>query len=173
MALVGDAVTPDQLNAVRVLMRAFVRWHRERHVEDARLIDSYFNAAAFEEELALLPGKYGPPRGRLLLATVGGRPAGCVALREVSADACEMKRMFVHPELQGKGIGRALGEEVIRAAREIGYRSMLLDTSARQAEAQTLYRRLGFRETGPYYALTDELREWLVFMELDLVAWIP
>jgi GNAT superfamily N-acetyltransferase len=168
MTQVCEAVSPEQLDAVRALMRAFVSWHRERHREDLELIDSYFDAAAFEAELASLPGKYAPPRGRLLLATVGDRPAGCVALREVSTDTCEMKRMFVYPDLHGHGVGRVLGEAVIRAARQAGYRTMLLDTSFRQAEAQGLYQRLGFRRIEPYYSLPKALREWLVFMALDL-----
>jgi GNAT superfamily N-acetyltransferase len=173
MVRVSDAVGSDQLDAVRALLRAFVGWHRERHVEDLELIDSYFDAAGFEAELASLPGKYAPPRGRLLLATVGERPAGCVALRELSASACEMKRMFVDPGLRGRGVGRALGESLVRAARDAGYRRMLLDTSFRQTEAQALYRRLGFRHTEPYYALPERLREWLVFMALDLEACSP
>ena len=168
MVRVSDAVGSDQLDAVRALMRSLVSWHRERHVEDLELIDTYFDAAGFETELASLPGKYAPPRGRLLLATVGERPAGCVALRELSDSACEMKRMFVEPGLRGRGVGRALGESVVRAARAAGYRRMLLDTSFRQTEAQELYRRLGFRPVEPYYELPTRLREWLVFMALDL-----
>jgi putative acetyltransferase len=91
-----------------------------------------------------------------------------VALREIDADACEMKRMFVHAELQGNGVGRALGQAIIDAARAAGYRRMLLDTSIRQAEAQALYRRLGFRDIQPYYDLPPDLGSWLVFMELPL-----
>src|SRR3954453_21751403 len=143
--------TREQLDHVRALMRAFVAWHRQRHQQDLVLIDSYFDAAAFEVELATLPGKYAPPRGQLLLATVGGAPAGCVALREIDATRCEMKRMFVYPEYHGRGVGRALGEAVLGAGREGGSRTMLLDTSIRQAEAQALYRRLGFRNAAPYY----------------------
>jgi GNAT superfamily N-acetyltransferase len=149
-------------------MRAFVAWHRQRHQEDLALIDAYFDAAAFETELASLPGKYAPPCGALLLATLDDRPAGCVALREIDADTCEMKRMFVREELQGHGVGRALGQAIIDAARAAGYRRMLLDTSFRQTEAQMLYHRLGFRDIPPYYDLPPDLRSWLVFMELPL-----
>ena len=160
--------TREQLDQVRALMRAFVAWHRERHQQDLALIDSYFDAGAFEAELAGLPGKYAPPRGRLLLATLEGQPAGCVALREIDRTRCEMKRMFVYPRWRGQGIGRTLGEAIIRDARSMGYHSMLLDTSIRQAEAIALYRRLGFRDIAPYYDMAESLRNWLVFMELTL-----
>lgn len=160
--------TPTELDAVRDLIRAFVAWHRQRHTQDLDLIDAYFDAAAFEAELAGLPGTYAPPRGQLLLATVDGRPAGCVALREIDADDCEMKRMFVYADLHGRGVGRALGEAVVQEAKAIGYKRMLLDTSIRQDEAQSLYGRLGFRVIPPYYDLPENLRSWLVFMELPL-----
>jgi GNAT superfamily N-acetyltransferase len=160
--------TVAQLDDVRDLMRAFIAWHRQRHQQDLALIDSYFDAVAFEVELAGLPGKYAPPRGQLLLATVADQPAGCVALREIDRTCCEMKRMFVYPEHQGQGVGRALAEAVIQDARALGYQRMLLDTSIRQAEAQALYRRLGFQDIAPYYELPEALRNWLVFMELPL-----
>lgn len=157
-----------ELDHTRALMRAFVSWHRARHADDIHLIDRYFDAAAFEEELASLPGKYTPPDGALLLAMENDRPAGCVALRRVNDHACEMKRMFVYPEYHGRGVGRALADAVIESARVLGYRSMVLDTSIHQAEAQRLYRRIGFEPIEPYYDLPDDLREWLVFMELRL-----
>jgi GNAT superfamily N-acetyltransferase len=161
---------PEQMDAVRTLMRTFVGWHRERHQEDIALIDRYFDTAAFEEELAGLPGKYAPPRGALLLALVDGKAAGCVALREIDAEACEMKRMFVHLEFHGQGVGRALAGAVIREAKVIGYQIMRLDTSFRQIEAQQLYRSFGFRAIEPYYETTQEMIDWLRFMELKLTS---
>jgi hypothetical protein len=52
----------------------------------------------FDRELAELPVAYGPPKGRLLLARVDGVVAGCVALRPIGNDGCEMKRLFVRPQ---------------------------------------------------------------------------
>ncbi len=165
---VADATSDEQLDAVRALMRSFVAWHRERNVADLRLIDGYFDGAAFDEEVSGLPGKYGQPEGRLLLASVDGKAAGCVALRSLGDGSSEMKRMFVYPEFRGRGVGKALSVRLIDEARSAGYRTMRLDTSIRQIEAITLYERLGFTRIGPYYELPDELVDWLVFMELSL-----
>lgn len=168
MATICQATTDKQLDDVRALMRAFVAWHRGRHVDDLKLIDSYFDAVEFERELAGLPGKYAPPKGSLLIAYHDGQPAGCVALRDLGDQVCEMKRMFIPTELRGLGIGRALASRIIADARAAGYRLMRLDTSKRQSEAMRLYEKSGFRRTQPYYPASDELKEWLVFFELEL-----
>ncbi len=167
-AVVQVPATLEQLDQVRSLMRSFIDWHRARHREDIHLIDAYFDVGEFEHELASLPDKYVPPHGQLLLATVDGAPAGCVALRGIDSSSCEMKRMFVYTQFHGKGIGHALAEAVINEARALGYRTMRLDTSIRQDEAQHLYRRMGFKTIAPYYELSPDLRSWLVFMELAL-----
>ena len=168
MALILEAVTPTELDDVRSLMRAFVAWHRERHVEDTPLIERYFDHRAFEEELAALPGKYARPRGRLLIAYQDGHPAGCVALRDLGEGACEMKRMFVPAAYRGAGIGRALASQIIMEGRAAGYQRMRLDTSKRQNEAMRLYESAGFRQIPPYYDLPDDMKDWLVFFELPL-----
>ena len=168
MLLVSNPTSEPELNSVRALMRAFVAWHRERHAQDLALIEAYFDQATFDAELAALPGGYSPPRGSLLLATLEGEAAGCVAIRALDGQYCEMKRMFVYPRFHGLGVGLALGKRIISDARELGYRGIRLDTSIRQSEATSLYQRLGFKVTAPYYDLPKELREWLVFMELLL-----
>src|SRR5262245_60887897 len=77
MISIFQAATKTELNDVRALMRAFLAWHRERHADIIDLVDSYFDAEAWEAELAGLPGKYAPPKGSLLIAYRGGQPVGC------------------------------------------------------------------------------------------------
>ena len=164
---VQRATTPKQLDQVRGLIREFVAWHRRTHVEDLALIERYFDPVAFEAELTGLPGHYAAPRGGLLLASIGGEAAGCVALHDRGAGVGEMKRMFVPERLRGLGIGRRLGSTIVAMGRHAGYRRMRLDTSRRQRAAIGLYEQLGFKPIKPYYPVTDELREWLVFYELE------
>lgn len=105
---------------------------------------------SFEEELAGLPGRYGPPGGAILLAHHGRRAAGCVALRDLGKGVCEMKRMFVRPRFRGLGIGRALAEAIVAEGRRLRYRTMKLDTVPKLETALGIYKSLGFRNTPPY-----------------------
>ncbi|MGE5170431.1 MAG: GNAT family N-acetyltransferase [Rudaea sp.] len=119
----------------------------------------------FAQELAGLPGDYAPPRGCLLLAEREAEHLGCVALRPLTDDTGEVKRLYVRPKARGLGVGRALAEAVIERARAIGYRELKLDTLATMHEAQALYASLGFRECAPYYR--NPLRG-TVYMALEM-----
>jgi len=145
---------PDDLVQVRSLFSEY-----------ATCIDLSFQN--FDEELATLPGEYAPPSGCILLAKEGAEAVGCVALRRISEDACEMKRLYVKPAFREKSIGRKLAESVIGEARARGYRIMKLDTLPSMREALRLYESLGFRKTTPY---RYNPVKGAVFMQLDLTT---
>src|SRR5260221_8117723 len=105
----------------------------------------------FDEELAGLPGGYAPPEGRLLLAWVDGRPAGCVALRRLDRGIAEMKRLYVRPAFRGLRLGRALAGAVIAEARAAGYRRPRPDKLAPLREARSPYQAPRFPSLPPHY----------------------
>lgn len=155
-------------------MLEFVQAESVEQISQAReLFEEYAGALGinlcfqnFDKELAELPGAYVPPGGRLLLASDKSRIAGCIALRKLDNETCEMKRLYVRPLFRGQKIGRALAERLIAEAREVGYARMRLDTlPAKMDKAIALYRSLGFREIEPYY---HNPVEGALFMELVL-----
>ena len=157
MAEILQAATPKQIEQARALF-----------LEYGASLGFSLCFQSFDAELAGLPGDYAPPSGRLLLAGVEGKPAGCVALHALGKDdgICEMKRLYVRPAFRGLQLGRRLVEETMRAARGIGYKKMRLDTvEPVMGHAVALYRELGFREIPPY---RENPMAGTLYMELGL-----
>jgi ribosomal protein S18 acetylase RimI-like enzyme len=155
-ALIGPATIPEDIDAVRALFEEY-----------AESLDFDLGFQGFEREVGELPGEYAEPRGTLLLARLGSDAAGCVGLRPLEGETCEMKRLYVRASARGHGLGRALAEAVVAAARERGYASMRLDTVPSMVAAQALYRSLGFRDIQPY---RFNPVEGTSFLELELSA---
>ena len=155
MTEIIQAETAPQLAEARELFREYEAWLG---------LDLCFQG--FEAELAGLPGKYAPPDGRLRLAFDDAKLAGCIALRKLGDQVCEMKRLYVRNEFRGRGIGVQLIEQIIADAREIGYQAMRLDTfPPKMAKALKLYESHGFHPIGHYY---HNPNPETLFMERDL-----
>jgi ribosomal protein S18 acetylase RimI-like enzyme len=87
-------------------------------------------------------------RGRMRVARVERQAAGYAALLPGGQGDAHLARLAVHPDFQGRGVGRRLLEDAIAFAREEGYRAMTLNTQASNDRSQSLYRAMGFRESG-------------------------
>ena len=155
MLIISQAFTDDDIAAARTLFREYEAWLG---------LDLCFQG--FEDELRNLPGKYAEPDGRLLLAYEDDQLAGCIALRKLEDNVCEMKRLFVCDEFRGQQIGVHLIERLIADARKIGYHKMRLDTfPPKMGKAVQLYESHGFSPIPPYY---DNPHSGVLFMELSL-----
>ncbi|MCM1135156.1 MAG: GNAT family N-acetyltransferase [Clostridium sp.] len=125
----------------------------------------YLAVQHYDEEVKRLDMKYGLPFGRLYLARCGEEAAGCVGLRKIDEQNCEMKRLYVRPQFRGRHIGERLVSQIIADAREIGYLHMLLDTLPFLESAIAMYKKHGFYEIDGY---NDSPMESSIYMRLDL-----
>ena len=152
-----DTTDSGALDHVRQFFRNYAAW-----------LGRDLSFQGFDKEMAELPGAYAEPSGRLFYAEVDGKPAGCVGVRKSSDGVCEMKRLYVEPELRGLGVGRDLALAAITTARTLGYKRIMVDTVPAMRIAVRLYRELGFSEA-PAYTATAE--EGTMFLSLDLENW--
>lgn len=133
------AETPDQFDAAGRLFRAY-----------AEFLGLDLEFQGFSDELNSLSTMYGPPKGAILLAEVQGNLVGAVGLRELETGVAEMKRMYVLEQHHGAGIGKALTQAFLTHAKNLGYRSVRLDSIRELETALKLYRDFGFHEIEPY-----------------------
>lgn len=155
MIKIIQAETAEEIEQARKLFREYETW---------LALDLCFQN--FAEELKNLPGKYAAPTGRLLLALADEKIAGCVALRKIDDELCEMKRLFVRDDFRGLSLGKILIERLFEEAKIAGYKRIRLDTlPGKMPQAIKLYEFYGFRKIKPYY---ENPHKETLFMELVL-----
>ncbi|MFO1151204.1 MAG: GNAT family N-acetyltransferase [Alsobacter sp.] len=150
------------LRSVRTLCNDFLAWLRTRYTS----VDEYYPPDAWGQLLHDLPVIHAPPLGGIWLAVEEGRALGTVMLKgSAEPKICEMKRLFVHAEARGRGLGRRLAFRAVDEARRCGYETMVFDTGIFHTEAKALYTQMGFRVRDPYYDCPEPLRSQLIFYE--------
>ncbi len=151
-ALVIADYAPRHAGVWRALNEAWItRWFALEPKDHAVLADP--------EGLILAKG------GRILIAERDGEPLGCAALLKLDDGGFEVGKMAVADHAKGQGVGRALMDACIAAARAAGAPRLYLESNARLTPALALYRSVGFVDLPPRatpYARVD------VFMELVL-----
>ena len=137
---IEEVATASPLSAVAELFNEY----REALLAHDVPIDSF---QGFGAEIDSLPFKYTrAQRGALFLArdAGSGATAGCAALKDLGGGVAEVKRLYTRPAFRRRGVAAALSRAVEAAARELGYRRLVLDTLVRLPGARELYASLGF-----------------------------
>ena len=96
------------------------------------------------------PDDVRPGHGAFLVAWSEDLAIGCGAVRLIDPHTAEIKRMYVRPEMRGRGVARHVLEALEREAKTLGATRLLLETGTRQPEAIALYMKAGFTPTGPF-----------------------
>lgn len=125
----------------------------------------YLELQNYDSELENLSDKYGLPDGRLYIVKFENEVAGCIGLKKIDDQNCEMKRLYVRPAFRGHKLSIKMIEKTIDDAKKIGYKSMLLDTLPFLEEAIHLYKKFGFYEIESY---NNSPMDTTIYMKLDL-----
>lgn len=109
---------------------------------DAHLASRYPPDQRFGPNLR--PEHLAPGLGTFVVARLDGTAVGCGAIRRLDEMTVEVKRMFVEPEMRGRGVAKQVLDRLEGDARAMGVSRLVLETGIHQAEAIGLYRRAGF-----------------------------
>ncbi len=134
-------------------------------VENDNNFKNYLKLQNYDQETENLEEKYNHPYGRLYIVLSESFPVGCIALRKIDNDNCELKRLYVKPQYRGNNTGRILVELIIKEATKIGYKHILLDTLPFLTTAIDLYKKLGFYEIQSY---NNSPMDNLIYLKYDL-----
>ena len=152
---------------IRALFWEYLQWANAKVEENFGV--SFDIASMLEEDMNTLE-KFMPPKGRLLLGYVEGLPMGIACLKTLTDQMGEVKRMYVRPQARNRGLGRALLDQLLEEARQIGCERIRLDSARFMTEAHRLYRARGFQEIEAYEGseIPKEFQENWIFMERKL-----
>ncbi len=122
------------------------------------LADEYRQRYGLGDEVTSVPAhEFQPPGGAFLVLLEGGETVAGGALRQVTSQTCEVKRMWTAPDQRRRGHASVVLDALEAEARELGYSTLRLETGWAQPEACSLYRRRGYRQIpsyGPYERAT-------------------
>ena len=172
---VSEAELVDCSETIEKLFREYHEWNKQGVIESLggvsapvdEIEQSYDIEGFIQEDISQLTGP--ATETRLFIAQYNDDIVGCVFLEGRNEQDAEVKRLYVRQEARGEGLGRALMEAVINAAREEGYSDLLLFTAPSTDAAQALYMDLGFAHTDPFECeAPEQAYDDVIFMQLDL-----
>jgi protein-S-isoprenylcysteine O-methyltransferase Ste14/ribosomal protein S18 acetylase RimI-like enzyme len=120
----------------------------ELHNLALRETGAHLGNGPWDDDLHHIESVYLNSGGEFLVGELGDRIVVMGALKPVGPGQAEVKRMRVHPSFQRRGFGQVMLDALEHRALELGFQTLVLDTSTLQKAAQRLYLKNGFQETG-------------------------
>jgi putative acetyltransferase len=102
-----------------------------------------------DPEVDAMSAAYDGARAAYFVIEDDGAVVGCggiAPLEGADADTCELRKMYLLPVARGRGLGRAMLQRCLDAARGRGYRRCYLETLSAMEAARGLYEKAGFRK---------------------------
>ena len=100
----------------------------------------------WDDDLHRIEAEFISNGGEFFVGVVDRRIVAMGALRRLDDTRGEICRMRVHPELQRRGLGTRILSMLEERARELGFRTLTLDTTVGQVAAMSMYMKSGYEE---------------------------
>jgi GNAT superfamily N-acetyltransferase len=110
------------------------------------LADEYQRRYGEQDELSSVADvAFDPPSGLFLIGVEAGEVVAGGGFRYLETGVCEVKRMWTRDDRRRRGLASALLLALEAAAREVGYKTLRLETGPAQPEAAALYEQRGYQ----------------------------
>jgi GNAT superfamily N-acetyltransferase len=116
----------------------------------AELNDRFPTGFDAGDALTADPVAFQAPHGAFVIVRDGGLPVGCGGIQHIDAMTAEIKRMWIHADSRGIGLGRRLLDHLESVAGQLGYARVVLDTNASLKVAIAMYEGAGYESIERY-----------------------
>ncbi len=159
------ANTKGDYEIAKELFSHYSEWCKINFIKHKLFGEGTSEFSAFNNEP--IPGIYNDDKNFILLIKQADQARGCVFLRMIDKEICEMKRFYIKPEHRGLNLGKTLLDTLIVRCRKAGYRFLrICSHSAFMHKAVDIYRKYGFYKIDPF--VDDPMQGGDIQMELKL-----
>lgn len=118
----------------------------ELHKLASQAVGAYITGGDWDKDFDDIEGNYLNNKGEFLIGLLDEKVIAMGALRKVSSDVAELKRMRVDPYFQRQGFGQKILAALEKQAQTLGYKTIQLDTMVTQTAARHLYEKNDYTE---------------------------
>lgn len=137
---------PDDMLTIRRYQSFDIDSVWELHNTALAQTGAHLGNGPWDNDLRHIEQVYLENSGEFLVGEYEDQLVAMGALKKISSERAEIKRMRVYPSVQGRGFGQAILEALEQRAKELGYTTLHLDTTVKQIAAQKLYSKNGYKE---------------------------